>query len=58
MFSEIAAVFFSFSFIGEYKKSIGKRPDVIPALINLLWDIIVKGKRDAATALFNLSIFY
>lgn len=50
----IDAVFFNFSSFGGYKKSIGKRPDVIPPLINLLWDIIVKGKRDAATALFNL----
>ena len=58
MFLEIDAVFFNYSSVGEYKKSIGKRLDAILALINILWDIIVKGKRDATTALFNLSVFY
>jgi hypothetical protein len=53
-----AATLFSLSSVDEYKKLIGERPEAIPALINLLRDGTVQGKRDAATALFNLSVFH
>lgn len=53
-----AATLFSLSSVDEYKKLIGERPEAIPALLNLLRDGTVRGKRDAVTALFNLSVFH
>eukprot|EP01018_Ginkgo_biloba_P015197 Gb_29276 [translate_table: standard] len=51
-----AATLFSLSVVHEYKKMIGEKPDAIPALVNLLRNGTSRGKRDAASALFNLSI--
>lgn len=51
-----AATLFSLSAVSDYKKLIGEMPDAIPALVELLRDGTPRGKRDAVSALFNLSI--
>lgn len=51
-----AATLFSLSAVNDYKKLIGEMPDAIPALVELLRDGTPRGKRDAVSALFNLSI--
>eukprot|EP00252_Welwitschia_mirabilis_P006663 TRINITY_DN17551_c0_g1_i1.p1 TRINITY_DN17551_c0_g1~~TRINITY_DN17551_c0_g1_i1.p1 ORF type:complete len:695 (+),score=39.47 TRINITY_DN17551_c0_g1_i1:84-2168(+) len=52
-----AATLFSLSSVNEYKKVIGEKPDAIPALVELLRSGTTRGKRDAVSALFNLSFF-
>lgn len=52
-----AATIFSLSAINDNKKIIGEKPDAIPALVDLLRTGTPRGKRDAVSALFNLSIF-
>jgi len=51
-----AATLFSLSAVNDYKKLIGEMPDAVPALVELLRDGTPRGKRDAVSALFNLSI--
>lgn len=52
-----AAAIFSLSIIDDYKVIIGSRPRAIPALVGLLGEGTTAGKRDAATALFNLALY-
>ncbi|KAJ0906206.1 putative transcription factor C2H2 family [Helianthus annuus] len=52
-----AAAIFSLSLIDDYKVIIGSRPKAIPSLVGLLRDGTTAGKRDAATALFNLVVY-
>ncbi|KVI09926.1 U-box domain-containing protein 1-like [Cynara cardunculus var. scolymus] len=52
-----AATIFSLSIIHDYKVIIGSRPKAIPSLVGLLKDGTTAGKRDAATALFNLALY-
>ncbi|XP_071709650.1 U-box domain-containing protein 1-like [Rutidosis leptorrhynchoides] len=51
-----AATIFSLSIIDDYKVVIGSRPKAISSLVGLLKDGTTVGKRDAATALFNLAV--
>ncbi|OIW02731.1 hypothetical protein TanjilG_29507 [Lupinus angustifolius] len=52
-----AATIFSLSMVDDFKLQIGARPRAIPALVGLLREGTTIGKRDAATALFNLAIY-
>ncbi|TKY56890.1 U-box domain-containing protein 13 [Spatholobus suberectus] len=52
-----AALIFSLSMVDECKVQIGGRPRAIPALVGLLKEGTPIGKRDAATALFNLAVY-
>ncbi|KAI3458516.1 hypothetical protein Pfo_015179 [Paulownia fortunei] len=52
-----AAAIFSLSLVDDYKIIIGAHPRAIPALVGLLGEGTTAGKRDAATALFNLAVF-
>ncbi|KAF6164918.1 hypothetical protein GIB67_017121 [Kingdonia uniflora] len=52
-----AATVFSLSMIDDCKVTIGARPRAIPALVGLLREGSTIGKRDAATALFNLAVY-
>ena len=52
-----AAAIFSLSMIDDCKVTIGACPRAIPALVGLLSDGSPAGKRDAATALFNLAVY-
>uniref|UniRef100_A0A0D6QWD0 RING-type E3 ubiquitin transferase n=1 Tax=Araucaria cunninghamii TaxID=56994 RepID=A0A0D6QWD0_ARACU len=52
-----AATLFSLSSVTDYKKIIGDKPGAIPALVELLRHGTPRGKRDAVSALFNLSIY-
>ncbi|KAL8102802.1 U-box domain-containing protein 1-like [Apium graveolens] len=52
-----AATIFSLSMVDDYKVIIGAHPKAIPALVELLGDGTTAGKRDAATALFNLAVY-
>ncbi|XP_017222283.1 U-box domain-containing protein 1 isoform X2 [Daucus carota subsp. sativus] len=52
-----AATIFSLSMVDDYKVLIGGHPKAIPALVELLIDGTTAGKRDAATALFNLAVY-
>ncbi|KAK2636085.1 hypothetical protein Ddye_030877 [Dipteronia dyeriana] len=52
-----AAAIFSLSMIDDCKVTIGAHPRAIPALIGLLREGTTTGKRDAATALFNLAVY-
>ncbi|KAK6156108.1 hypothetical protein DH2020_010356 [Rehmannia glutinosa] len=51
-----AAAIFSLSLIDDYKIIIGSHPRAVPALVGLLEKGTTAGKRDAATALFNLAV--
>lgn len=54
-----AATLFSLSVVDEYKIVIGKRPDAISGLVTLLRDGTPRrGKKDAASALFNLAVYH
>ncbi|KAG0554128.1 hypothetical protein M758_12G067000 [Ceratodon purpureus] len=54
-----AATLFSLSVVDEYKIVIGKRPAAIPGLVALLRDGTPRrGKKDAASALFNLAVYH
>lgn len=50
-----AATLFSLSSVHEYKKRISDEPGAVYALARLLSDGSLRGKKDAVTALFNLS---
>lgn len=52
-----AAAIFSLSMIDDFKVAIGARPRAIPALVGLLKEGAPTGKRDSATALFNLAVY-
>ncbi|XP_061351650.1 U-box domain-containing protein 1-like [Gastrolobium bilobum] len=52
-----AAAMFSLSMVDDCKVQIGARPRAIPALVGLLKEGTPIGKRDAATALFNLAVY-
>ncbi|KAK7300508.1 hypothetical protein RJT34_11353 [Clitoria ternatea] len=52
-----AASIFSLSMVDECKVQIGRKPRAIPALVGLLKEGTPIGKRDAATALFNLAVY-
>lgn len=52
-----AATIFSLSILDECKAAIGKRDDSMLGLVSLLREGTVSGKRDAATALFNLAVY-
>ncbi|KAE9606183.1 hypothetical protein Lal_00024924 [Lupinus albus] len=52
-----AATIFSLSMVDDFKVQIGACPRAIPALVGLLREGNTIGKRDAATALFNLAIY-
>lgn len=52
-----AATVFSLSMIDDCKVTIGAHPRVMPALVGLLKEGTSAGKRDAATALFNLVVY-
>lgn len=50
-----AATLFSLSAVHDYKKQIADENGAVEALVNLLRDGTLRGKKDAVTALFNLS---
>ncbi|XP_020229278.1 U-box domain-containing protein 1 [Cajanus cajan] len=52
-----AASIYSLSMVDECKVQIGGRAKVIPALVGLLKEGTPIGKRDAASALFNLAVY-
>ncbi|EHA8591732.1 U-box domain-containing protein 1-like [Cocos nucifera] len=52
-----AATIFSLSMVDEYKVAIGARPGAIAGLVGLLREGTAAGKRDAATALYNLALY-
>ncbi|KAK7385781.1 hypothetical protein VNO78_31637 [Psophocarpus tetragonolobus] len=52
-----AASIYSLSMVDECKVQIGGRPRAIPALVGLLKEGTPIGKRDAASALFNLGVY-
>ncbi|MED6156791.1 hypothetical protein PIB30_017785, partial [Stylosanthes scabra] len=52
-----AATIFSLTMLDECKVQIGARPRAVPALVLLLKEGTPIGKRDAATALFNLAVY-
>uniref|UniRef100_A0A0D6R3L3 RING-type E3 ubiquitin transferase n=1 Tax=Araucaria cunninghamii TaxID=56994 RepID=A0A0D6R3L3_ARACU len=52
-----AATIFSLAVVEDYKISIGGRSAAIPALVRLLREGSTRGKKDAATALYNLSVY-
>ncbi|KAH9317860.1 hypothetical protein KI387_019629 [Taxus chinensis] len=52
-----AATLFSLSLVDDYKIAIGAKDAAIPALVTLLREGNSRGKKDAATALFNLSVY-
>lgn len=52
-----AATIFSLSMADECKVTIGTQPRAIPGLVRLLREGTTLGKRDAATALFNLAVY-
>lgn len=52
-----AATMFSLSMTDECKVTIGTQPRAIPGLVRLLKEGTTIGKRDAATALFNLAVY-
>ncbi|KAG5053121.1 hypothetical protein JHK87_005319 [Glycine soja] len=52
-----AASIYSLSMVDECKVQIGGRPRAIPALVELLKEGTPIGKRDAASALFNLAVY-
>ncbi|GLJ07821.1 hypothetical protein SUGI_0074830 [Cryptomeria japonica] len=51
-----AALIFSLCVVDDYKVTIGAKPAAIPALVSLLQEGKSRGKKDAVTALFNLSV--
>ncbi|XP_059063517.1 U-box domain-containing protein 1-like [Cryptomeria japonica] len=52
-----AALIFSLSVVADYKVTIGAKPSAIPALVALLREGNCRGKKNAATALYNLSVY-
>ncbi|KAL2317108.1 hypothetical protein Fmac_030984 [Flemingia macrophylla] len=52
-----AASIYSLSMVDECKVQIGGRPRAIPALVGLMKEGTSIGKRDAASALFNLAVY-
>ncbi|KAF7803222.1 U-box domain-containing protein 17 [Senna tora] len=50
-----AATLFSLSAVHDYKKRIADKPGAVEALSGLLQEGTLRGKKDAVTALFNLS---
>jgi hypothetical protein len=53
-----AATLFSLAVLDDLKVVIGSKPHVIPALVTLLLEgTPSRGKRDAATALYNLAVY-
>jgi hypothetical protein len=53
------AALFSLSINDEVKVQIGSKFDTIPYLVTLLCEgSVQRGKRDAATALFNLAVYH
>ena len=54
-----AAAYFSLSVSDEVKEEIGSKFDAIPSLVILLQEgSMQRGKKDAATALFNLAVYH
>ncbi|CAK9137782.1 unnamed protein product [Ilex paraguariensis] len=54
---QAAGVLFYLASVEEYRILIGENPEIIPSLIELLWDGTNRGKKNALVAIFGLIMY-